>query len=227
MSVSEYRQQKYLECLNMVENSNSCGYQLSLELSKQNPNFYIYIGCSDKCKVIRDTYECYNKRLHYFNPNIDIYNYDECSSLKGYISNSTKIKLICHKCGHIWETTWKSARMGQFKCKCKMSKYEMFIASLLDELGVDYEYDKRIKNPSMRFDFLINGKYAIEYDGIQHYKPSSLFGDDEFNKTQIRDAIKNEYCNINSIILLRIPYTLKNYEIKNTILEFLHLYHII
>jgi hypothetical protein len=47
----------------------------------------------------------------------------------------------------------------------------------------------------------------IEYDGIQHYEPVELFGGiDEFEKTKIKDKIKNEYCLKNNILLYRISY---------------------
>ena len=47
----------------------------------------------------------------------------------------------------------------------------------------------------------------IEYDGVQHFKPISLFGGvKEFIKIQERDKIKNDYCIKNGIKMIRISY---------------------
>lgn len=60
------------------------------------------------------------------------------------------------------------------------------------------------------FDFAIYEndklKYIIEFDGIQH---TQIRFDDpiQFQRTQTNDIIKNEYCKINNIPLIRIPYT--------------------
>ena len=60
----------------------------------------------------------------------------------------------------------------------------------------------------LRLDFYIeynNKKYVIEFDGEQHYRPIDFFGGNEdFELTQLRDAIKNEYCIKNNITMIRI-----------------------
>jgi hypothetical protein len=58
---------------------------------------------------------------------------------------------------------------------------------------------------------------CVEFDGIQHFKPSS-FGSDRseeakqknLENTQHRDRIKTDYCKEKGIRLLRIPYTEKH-----------------
>lgn len=47
-------------------------------------------------------------------------------------------------------------------------------------------------------------RMLIEYDGIFHYKKQ--YDDDGFEILQIHDKLKNEYCKINNIKLVRIPY---------------------
>jgi len=66
----------------------------------------------------------------------------------------------------------------------------------------------------LRFDFYIPDKnICIEYDGIQHYKPTYIFGSAEKKKkTQKRDQIKNLFCEIIGIKLIRIPYYIKDEE---------------
>jgi len=58
------------------------------------------------------------------------------------------------------------------------------------------------------FDFYIeNYNLIIEFDGKQHFEPISRFGGEEgFNKIKINDAIKNNYCKLHKINLIRINY---------------------
>jgi hypothetical protein len=61
-----------------------------------------------------------------------------------------------------------------------------------------------------RFDFYINDKYLIEFDGEQHFNPNSGYWkmeDGWFEKIQARDKFKNDWCKENNIPLIRIPYT--------------------
>jgi hypothetical protein len=115
-------------------------------------------------------------------------------------------------------------------CGCAtQSSGERYISSVLEEFNIDFKEqyifsDCKYKQP-LRFDFAIftNDKllYLIEYDGKQHFKPINWFGGVEgFEKTQIRDNIKNEYCKKHNINLLRFPYTLSNKDIKQQIYEY-------
>ena len=48
---------------------------------------------------------------------------------------------------------------------------------------------------------------AIEFDGIQHFQPLQIFGGSEaYERLKINDKIKNDYCEINYINLIRIRY---------------------
>ena len=57
------------------------------------------------------------------------------------------------------------------------------------------------------FDFYVNNKYLIEYDGQQHYDKKSIF---DYEYTHKHDIIKSEWCKNNKIPLIRIPYTRYN-----------------
>lgn len=80
-------------------------------------------------------------------------------------------------------------------------------------------FDDLIYVSNLRFDFYIpKQNIAIEFDGIQHYKPVGYFGgNDAFIETQKRDKLKDIYCKEKNIKLVRIPY----FEINNinTILD--------
>lgn len=114
-------------------------------------------------------------------------------------------------------------------CGCAIqSSSERYIETILRELQLDfipqYSFDKCKYKNRLRFDFAImnNDKpiYLIEYDGKQHFKPIEWFGgEDGFQKTQKRDQIKNEFCKLHNIPLLRLSYMLSNEEIKQKIYE--------
>lgn len=92
------------------------------------------------------------------------------------------------------------------------SSGESLVAAILDELNIIYEEQKTFPDLKyislLRLDFYIehnDKKYVIEFDGEQHYRPVDFFGGkDAFELTQLRDAIKNEYCIKNNITMIRI-----------------------
>lgn len=89
-----------------------------------------------------------------------------------------------------------------------ISKGNVKISELLDEAGIDYEIEKKFSSCKdktyLPFDFYVNNKYLIEYDGEQHYDKNSLFN---YEYTHNHDLIKSQWCKNNNIPLIRIPYT--------------------
>lgn len=73
-----------------------------------------------------------------------------------------------------------------------------------------------------KFDFYVNEKYIIEYDGETHYQ-YNLHGwhnEEQLKAQQERDIIKNQWCKDNNIPLIRIPYThLKDLKLEDLLLE--------
>ncbi len=124
--------------------------------------------------------------------------------------------LILHqKCGREYEARIDSFYRGSRCPICKESKGEEKIRRYLTENGYEFipQYsisECKNKNP-LRFDFAVcqNNKIncLIEYDGVQHFEPSSFFGGQkEHELIRKRDKIKEEYCINNGIKLIRIPY---------------------
>lgn len=72
----------------------------------------------------------------------------------------------------------------------------------------------------LAFDFYLPDlNICIEFDGQQHYISIDRWGGDNGLKTrQIRDEIKNKYCENNNIILIRIKYNEKIYDKLNQLL---------
>lgn len=116
---------------------------------------------------------------------------------------------------------------GVKSCGCLKSKGEARIAELLSENNISFETQKTFDdclfpdtNYHAYFDFWVDNKYLIEYDGIQHFKPSdnskSWNTEQNMIETKKRDEFKNEWCKKKGISLIRIPYTkLKNLTIED------------
>lgn len=83
------------------------------------------------------------------------------------------------------------------------------ISNLLNNNNLKFIKEKIFPNlGKFKFDFWVENKYIIEFDGMQHYQPVSIFGGEKtFKETQEHDKIKNQYCKDNNIPLIRIPYT--------------------
>ena len=83
------------------------------------------------------------------------------------------------------------------------------ISDVLNKLNINFKQEYIFNNlKNRRYDFYLKDyNILIEFDGIQHFKAVKAFGgEEEFKKTQIKDAIKNEFCLKNEIKLLRISY---------------------
>lgn len=119
-------------------------------------------------------------------------------------------------CGKITYVSTNHLSDGHTKsCGCNTeSRGEEKIRFFLQSLNINFETQKtfnKCKNPKtdalFRFDFyLFDYNCCIEYDGILHFKESSLCRD-TLEERQYRDNIKNQYCKDNNIKLIRIPYT--------------------
>lgn len=203
---------------------NICGYNW---ISK--PTYLIsgsgcYIcGHKEKGKKQRKTNDEFNKNIK------KIYG-DKLTLLEEYIRGTDRIKVICNVCSHEWHPV--SRRLLSRGCpKCNFSKGELLISKILKELNINFEeqyiFDgfKTDKNGTPIFDFVIfddfnNIKSIIEYDGEQHFKSIKKWGgDDKLKRQQEIDIIKNNFCVINNIKLVRISYTelnkIDNNYIKN------------
>ena len=135
------------------------------------------------------------------------------------------------ECGNTGIACGTDIRRGQIlSCGCskvesRPSKYEITVENFLKSKNIKYNRefrfdDCRNKNP-LPFDFYLpDFNTCIECQGQQHYYPIEHFGGVEnYNKIILRDKIKKEYCEKNSIKLLYIPYTLNEDEIQLLLLK--------
>ena len=122
-------------------------------------------------------------------------------------------------------------RKHTLSCGCRhQSKWEMFIRDLLASLNIEFIQQKRFSDctnqkgsDTLPFDFYLPSYHiCIEYDGEHHFQSVKGWGGEEkFAITQQNDCIKDDYCKLNNIALLRLPYTYTEEEIKNEILNIL------
>ena len=128
------------------------------------------------------------------------------------------IKAKCD-CGDVWEGKACNLTLGKVEsCGCTKSRGEYQIKQWLLENNIVFEQEKTFdgcKNKhKLRFDFFIPQYGCVEFQGEQHYKPST-FGSgvskkqakENLVKRQHRDKIKKQYCQENNVKLLEIIYT--------------------
>lgn len=124
-----------------------------------------------------------------------------------YFNAKTPVLIICKKHGKF--TQQPTHHLSGKGCPiCKSSKGEIKIHKILSEKKIEFEHHYRLEN-NLEFDFFIPSiKIAIEFDGIQHFKPVKHFGGKKaFIDQKKRDETKNKYCEDKDIFLIRIPYT--------------------
>lgn len=132
-----------------------------------------------------------------------------------HIDNKRRAYYLCQcQCGNTTIVRSDHLKSGKIiSCGCfHKSKGEEKIKSFLTKYNIPFVEQKTFEDCKheriLRFDFYIDNKYIIEYDGIQHFKSNG--GWNKKGNVQIvqqRDAIKNNYCIENNIPLIRIPYT--------------------
>jgi hypothetical protein len=163
---------------------------------------------------------------------IDFFEFKQRSQLKhgsrynyfedDYIDIFTSVKICCEKHGDFYQKPRDHYR-GSGCPKCQSSRGENAVRLILQELKIEFDEQKTfdgLKHKSrLMCDFFIpDSKTVIEYNGIQHYVPVSLFGGLKgLQETQKRDLIKYNYLAVNKIKLIIIRYDIE--DIKNYLEE--------
>lgn len=176
---------------------------------KQTPNAHLAgkkcYKCTGTPKKTTEEFVCDAKKKHG-----NKYDY----SLVTYIDNSVKIDIICKRHGLFKQTP--AAHLRGSGCPiCRDSKGEIAVREYLNKNNVLFIRQKRFNDCRyilpLPFDFYLpEYNTCIEFQGIQHYLSSYTFGSkkgtNEFEKLQLRDKIKSDYCLGNNIRLLIISY---------------------
>lgn len=135
-----------------------------------------------------------------------------------YKNMITKIKITCNKClKHFYQEPGSHIYHESGCPNCKESRGELKVSSILTKNKIKYypqhkfQDCKSKKGFKLKFDFYVPSfNLCIEYDGEQHF--------DTGNKWHTpfvveNDRIKDKYCKINNIKMLRISYKdFKNVE---------------
>lgn len=172
--------------------------------------------CADKRAAQKRTitHEEFINKLQQINPDIEV--------LGTYKRALNKIKCKCKVCEHEWKATPNSLLNGSGCPKCNTSRGEKRIAQYLDNIDINYSYDKPyfkdlvgMSGRLLRPDFIIPSlRIWVEFDGRQHFEPVDFRGgmseqqiQDTFKKVQQNDLIKDQYAKDNNWTLIRIPFT--------------------
>ena len=198
---------------------------------KKRGAFKCLCDCGNEIIVLRDNLlsgntkscGCLQNEL-YENNKIDLTNQKFGRLTALYPTNERKwSSVVWHckcDCGNEIDVDAHSLKKGNTQsCGCLNSKGEQKIISLLQNNNIPYIKEKIFidLSPELRFDFYINNKYIIEFDGIQHFETKNSYWDtpEHLIKTQKHDAIKNQYCFEHDIPIIRIPY----WHLENICLE--------
>ena len=128
-------------------------------------------------------------------------------------SKRSKVKIICKEHGEFEQEAGSHIRTKGSGCpNCNESKGEIKVKKFLEKKSIKFIRQKTFdecKNINLLpFDFYLpDFNICIEYDGEQHYKPIKHLGGNKYLKKQIFiDEIKNNFCIIKKIKLIRIKY---------------------
>jgi Zn finger protein HypA/HybF involved in hydrogenase expression len=195
---------------------------------KEHGNFYQIayshlsgIGCPKCGGSKRKTTE------EFINESNDVHNNKYIYSLTIYKSSHKKVKIICPDHGEFEQTPNSHIRGNKCpKCELDMSKGELKITEYLKNKNIIFIPQhtfvdcKNIR--CLPFDFFLPiYNICIEFDGIQHFRASKSWGGEpELEIRKIRDQIKTDFCENNSIKLIRIKYNENILDKLNSHLHF-------
>ena len=121
---------------------------------------------------------------------------------------------------------------GHGNNECQNSMGEGLIKTWLVDNNINFNYGVVINGliqgrniDRVIIDFTVslnNSTIWIEYQGIQHYKETNFFyynNGSTFEKQLQRDKNVREYCKNNSIQLIEVPYTYKDYKCVKDLLD--------
>lgn len=128
-----------------------------------------------------------------------------------YNGNRRKSYIKCIKHGYFKQSPHDHIISKNGCPKCNNSKGEIIIEIFLTKNNIKYTPQKKFNDCKYKrelpFDFYLpEYNFCIEYDGEQHYNKSHYFNKDDFNDRVKKDNIKNNYCKVNNIKLIRIRY---------------------
>lgn len=152
-------------------------------------------------------------------------NNPEIEYIDRYSGMNQRVNVCCKKCGYRWSPLAKSiANDGKGCPNCGNYKGEIRISNFLSAHNISFDVQKTFDNLTgvggykLRYDFYLpNHNLLIEYQGIQHEKPTDFagkgnkFAKDLLSYQQEHDKRKREFAKQNNLELLEIWY----YDFEN------------
>ena len=191
---------------------NECGH----EWTAKPTNLLSGFGCP-KCYALRrgsirrGSHDRFIEKMNKRNPNVEI--------LSTYSRIHDKVSCKCKKCGSEWWAEPGNLLAGSGCPSCKESRGEKAIRSILHEICVPCEYQKKypellgVGGSQLSYDFYLpDDNLLIEFQGEYHDNTSNRQSIEEFDIQREHDKRKREYANNNGIHLLEIWYYDKNIE---------------
>lgn len=223
-----------------IKEFNNYGYEVvDKNINKINPHLKILV--KDKFGFLGNvslsscrnhkhfaTFDIKSNRENFvYNANLFLEKNEINTTCIDFIDND-KLLFICG-CGEKMILSQKQFRSNKLRCdNCtkRFSSLEIKLKNFFIDHNIEFKeqwkyidcYDKL----PLPFDFYLpKFNTLIEADGEQHFKLT--FGKEkDFEKTKKHDQIKNEYCKLNNIDLIRIPYyDFENDNYKNYLLKFI------
>jgi len=162
-------------------------------------------GCPYCSNTLVKTSEQYNTEL--------LKNTFNQYTLVGEYKNSYTKVIIKHlACGNTWSIRPKDFNRG-YRCPfCDRSNGEKIISDYLDNHEISYCIQKKFYDCKdkglLPFDFYVQNKVLIEFQGKQHYQRVMFFyrTDKAYLDARRRDRIKAKWAKDRGIVLLTIPY---------------------
>lgn len=158
----------------------------------------------------------YNRDTNHFQKEVKDLVGNDYSVIGEYIGALDKIGFKHNLCGYEWEATPSNFLQGTRCPQCNNSKGEDAVRRYLESNHIKFQREYSFYNlvglggAPLRYDFAIFGNmdngspFLIEYDGEFHFK--KFYENQNFERLQEHDKLKNQYCEDNDIPLLRIPY---------------------
>lgn len=140
---------------------------------------------------------------------------DEYTVIGEYFNSGSKVRLRHNECGNECSSIARDFLCGHHACEvCNFSSWgEERVKKYLDGNNYKYKQQYRIDvgEKYLWIDFVVRvGEelVAIEYQGVQHYKPIKFFGGLEaLARRQSNDDKKRSWCKDKGWRLIEIPYT--------------------
>ena len=139
---------------------------------------------------------------------------DKLINMLEYHGIETRFVFQCDKCGKNYEKDYEHYILGGKCPHCSESKGERKIRHFLEKNNIkfisQYRTDECRRKYPLPFDFYIkinDNEFMIEYDGLEHFQAIEFFGGEEkFKVRKENDNIKENYCKVKNIELIRISY---------------------